>query len=153
MLASDIKETASVFSNQQARALLSQAHAYSYLDYGNIGAINNRIKKSDHSHLCLFFFLQYRHLATPQGRVGRRDQAGDIKCLWSCLRPVISSQQSLSPFDPLTPLSPSPTPPIRPIHLITTETKLSIRHILRSLEIVTPHIREPKINLPSIRIV
>ena len=103
---------------------------------------------------CAFLFIyQYRHLATLQGRVGRRDQAGDIKCLWSCLRPVISSQQSLSPFDPLTPLSPSPTPPIRPIHSITTGTKLSIRHILRSLEIATPHIREPKINLPSIRIV
>lgn len=86
-------------------------------------------------------FFCHRHSATLQGRVGRRDQAEDIKCLGLCLRLVISKRQSLPPFSFFTPLSPDPTLPIRPIHLITTGTEPQRRPIPRYLEIATAHVR------------
>lgn len=83
----------------------------------------------------LFFFC-HRHSATLQGRVGRRDLAGDIN---ACGRVWLS--QPFFPFIPLTALCPNPALPIRPIRSITTE--LSHRYISYSdsSKLPPPHLR------------
>lgn len=54
---------------------LFQMYVYPDLRCGD-GETDGKIETSDLSYLSRFFC--HRHLATLQGRVGRRDQAGDI---------------------------------------------------------------------------